>query len=232
MLEVTGLKKVYASGAGPLEVLRGIDLRLEAGAALSVTGPSGAGKSTLLHLMAGLDTPTAGDVRWEGESLAGMSEAARARFRNGTIGVVFQFYHLVPELTALENVMLPGLLGGRPSRSVRDQALASLHQVGLEPRAGHKPRALSGGEMQRAAVARALVNDPRLLLCDEPTGNLDSANGGAIIDLLMRLHGKRRMGLVIVTHDERLAARAGRTIRLRDGRLDPTERAEDAPHHR
>lgn len=220
MLEARKLTKVYRTGRVELAVLQGVSLRIERGAFLAIIGPSGAGKSTLLHLLAGLDTPTAGEVSWEGQSLSGMNETQRAHFRNQTVGVVFQFYHLLPELTALENIMLPGLVrGGQPRKTLRERALSALAQVGLNERASHKPNALSGGELQRAAIARALVNEPRVLLCDEPTGNLDSKTGAAITELLIRLHQQRGMSLVIVTHQAELAERAAMTIFLRDGKI-------------
>ena len=220
MLEARGLKKVYRSSHVELTVLRGVNLRIERGAFVSITGPSGAGKSTLLHLLAGLDTPTAGDVLWEGQLLSRMSEAQRAAFRNHTVGIVFQFYHLLPELTALENVMLPGLMNGHRTRgSLKEKALACLDQVRLKQRATHKPGQLSGGELQRAAIARALVNEPQVLFCDEPTGNLDSKTGSEIADLLVNLHKQRGTSLVLVTHELELAARADHQIVLRDGRI-------------
>jgi len=207
-------------GSVALPVLQGVNLAIERGSCVAITGPSGAGKSTLLHLLAGLDVPTAGHVLWDTQSLARMSEAQRCTFRNGTIGIVFQFYHLLPELTALENVMLPGLVRGRGSRqALRDRAAQRLERVGLAGRLHHKPGALSGGEQQRVAIARALVNDPQVVLCDEPTGNLDSHTGGEIADLLFGLQRQQKMGLVLVTHETELAARADRTVLLRDGRI-------------
>ena len=220
MLEAREVTKVYQTGRVELPVLRGVSLRIEQGAFLAIVGPSGAGKSTLLHLLAGLDAPTAGEVLWEGRLLSRMSEAQRAAFRNQTVGIVFQFYHLLPELTALENVMLPGLIRrSRPKLPLRERARQCLEQVGLGPRAHHKPRELSGGELQRAAIARALVNEPQLIFCDEPTGNLDSKTGAEVADLLVRLHTERRMSLLLVTHEAELAARADATILLRDGRI-------------
>jgi predicted ABC-type transport system involved in lysophospholipase L1 biosynthesis ATPase subunit len=220
MLEARNVRKTYRTGAGALTVLDGVSLAVEPGASVAVTGPSGAGKSTLLHLLAGLDVPTAGEVLWQGTSLARMGERERAAYRNRTIGIVFQFYHLMPELSAAENVMLPGLVGGRgPARALRERAAAALARVGLRDRAGHRPSQLSGGEQQRAAIARALVNEPSVLLCDEPTGNLDSKTGGEIADLLFGLPHGRRMSLVLVTHEAALAARAQRRVHLQDGRV-------------
>lgn len=220
MLEARQLRKVYHNGAVPLDVLKGLDLQIPPQGFVAVTGPSGAGKSTLLHLLAGLDVPTAGEVLWEGRSLAALSDRQRARFRNHTIGVVFQFYHLLPELSALENVMLPALVNGQGGRrALRERALDVLSQVGLKDRARHKPSQLSGGELQRAAIARALINQPTMILCDEPTGNLDSGTGRHVVDLLIGLHRRQGMGLVLVTHEHELAELADRWIELRDGRV-------------
>ena len=220
MLEAKKVTKIYRTGSVNLPVLQGVSLRVEPGTFLAITGPSGAGKSTLLHLLAGLDTPTSGEVSWEGQLLSRMGERARAHFRNQTVGIVFQFYHLLPELTALENVMLPGLVGGTGStRAMRDRAKSHLEQVGLGQRLHHKPSALSGGEQQRAAIARALVNGPKIVFCDEPTGNLDSKTGAAITTLLVELQRRHRMGLVLVTHEAMLASLADQTLVLRDGRI-------------
>jgi len=220
MLEAKNVTKVYRMGSVALPVLQGVSLTIERGSCVAITGPSGAGKSTLLHLLAGLDAPTEGHVLWDTQSLARMSEAQRCAFRNETIGIVFQFYHLLAELTALENVMLPGLVRGSGSpRALRDRAAERLKRVGLGGRLRHKPSALSGGEQQRVAIARALVNDPQVVLCDEPTGNLDSHTGAEIADLLFGLQRQQQMGLVLVTHETALAARADRTILLRDGRI-------------
>jgi len=220
MLEARGVHKTYHNGAVPLEVLKGVDLQVPPQGFIAVTGPSGAGKSTLLHLLAGLDVPTQGDVVWQGQSLAQMSERQRAHFRNHTIGVVFQFYHLLPELSALENIMLPGLVNGAESRrALRQRALEALSQVGLADRAVHKPSQMSGGEQQRTAIARALINQPKMILCDEPTGNLDSQTGQQVVELLIGLHRTQGMGLVLVTHEHELAALADRWIELRDGRV-------------
>lgn len=220
MLEARGLTKVYRTGNVSLPVLQGVSLRIDRGASIAITGPSGAGKSTLLHLLAGLDIPTAGEIFWEYQPLSRMDEVQRAAFRNKTVGIVFQFYHLLPELTALENVMLPGIMaGGCPRAQIAARALACLEQVGLKPRAAHRPSQLSGGEMQRAAIARALMNEPQVLLCDEPTGNLDSKTGSEIADLLIGLHRRRGVSLVLVTHETDLATRADQHVALRDGRI-------------
>lgn len=218
MLEARHLHKTYRSGSVPLHVLNGVSLTVTRGESVAITGPSGAGKSTLLHLLAGLDTPTKGEVLWEGASLSRMSDGERARFRNRMIGVVFQFYHLLPELSALENVMLPGLVNGARARgTLRDRALACLEQVGLKPRARHTPGQLSGGELQRVAIARAIANEPQIIFCDEPTGNLDSHTGEAVVKLLLELQRARGVSLVLVTHEEALAQLADRWLILRDG---------------
>ena len=230
MIEARNVYKEYVMGPVKLQVLKGVTLRVGAGEFVAIMGPSGAGKSTLLHLLAGLDTPTRGEVLWEGWSLSGLSDAKRAAFRNQTVGIVFQFYHLLPELSALENVVLPGLVsarggsafggnGRRPDRTLRSRAEACLKQVGLAGRLRHRPRELSGGEQQRVAIARALVNEPKVLLCDEPTGNLDSKTGGEVMDLLLSVHREQRMALALVTHEERLAELAERVVTLEDGRI-------------
>lgn len=220
LLESVNVSHAYPMGKTSVEVLRGIDMQIRQSDFIAVTGPSGAGKSTLLHLLAGLDIPTGGQVLWQGQSLGKMSDARRAEFRSRQIGIVFQFYHLIPELTAMENVMLPGLMaGGGFSSALRDKAFEALEAVGLKDRVKHKPGALSGGELQRAAIARAIVNDPQILLCDEPTGNLDSVTGEAIIDLLLKLRETNRRSLIMVTHHDSLAARAERHVQLKDGRI-------------
>lgn len=220
MLEARGVSKVYRTGQVSLPVLHEVSLRMTPGSFVAITGPSGAGKSTLLHLLAALDSPTAGEVLWEGRSLSRMSESERASFRNQTIGIVFQFYHLLPELTALENVMLPGWVRRtQPRETLRKRALTLLEQVGLRERAHHRPTELSGGELQRAAIARALVNGPKVLLCDEPTGNLDSKTGEAITQLLVNVYRQQGVSLVLATHEAALGQLADRVIALRDGRI-------------
>lgn len=218
MIEARAVHKHYRSGNATLEVLKGISLSLGAGETIAITGPSGAGKSTLLHVLAGLDTPTQGDVLWEGRLLARLPEREQAALRNRMVGFVFQFYHLLPELSALENVMLPGLLAGGQSRTMlRSRARDCLEQVSLSARSHHKPSQLSGGELQRVAVARAIVNRPRVVFCDEPTGNLDSQTGAAVVDVLFNIHREQQTSLVIVTHEPELAQRAKRHVILRDG---------------
>lgn len=221
MLEAKDLHKIYKNAENRLAVLKGIDLTIQEGDVLAVVGPSGAGKSTLLHILGGLDKPTSGQVIMEGQDLYALSDAARSRIRNTKIGFIFQFYHLLPEFSALENVMVPGLVKGnlKNDEGLRTQALDVLEQVGLSSRAAHKPSQLSGGEQQRVAIARSLINQPKIVFCDEPTGNLDSESGQAIVKLLMELNAKNKQTFVIVTHNENIAKIAQRTIRMRDGKL-------------
>ena len=219
MIEARDVRKVYKMGRVALEVLRGVSLRVASGEFVAIMGPSGAGKSTLLHLLAGLDTPTTGDVVWEGRSVSKFSDAKRSAFRNRTLGIVFQFYHLLPELSALENVMLPGLVSRKRAPALRSRALFCLDQVALSARVHHRPGELSGGEQQRVAIARALVNKPKWLLCDEPTGNLDTKTGEGIVELLTSLRRRDKAGLLLVTHQGSLAKLADRTVALEDGRI-------------
>ena len=212
------------SGGRPLTILDGVTLDVERGDAVAVTGPSGSGKSTLLGLIAGLDAPTYGTITVRGVDITRLGESALARFRRETIGYVFQSYHLIPTLTAAENVAVPLELAGE--RRVAARARALLEQVGLGERAHHYPVQLSGGEQQRVALARAVALDPPLLLADEPTGNLDSATGAAIIELLFTLNRERRSTLLLVTHDPALAERADRVVSLRDGRVVGDRRRE------
>ncbi len=220
MIEARRVWKEYQVGRVTLQVLKDVSVRIETGSCVAIMGPSGAGKSTLLHLLAGLDTPTRGDVLWDGQTVAGVSDDERAAFRNRMIGIVFQFYHLLPELSALENVMLPGLVSRRRNgKELRARAARCLESVGLAARAQHRPRELSGGEQQRVAIARALINEPTFLFCDEPTGNLDSKTGTEVIDLLMTVNRKSGVGVVLVTHQATLAERAERVVVLSDGRV-------------
>jgi len=225
ILTARGLVKDYRMGSTPLRVLHGVDLDVERGEFLCILGPSGSGKSTLLHLVGLLDRPTEGQVFFEGEDASARSKRWRDKQRRDAIGFVFQFYYLMPDLTVLENTLLPAMISTSLARwpfdraARRAQALAILKELGLGERALHLPSELSGGERQRAAIARALVHKPRLLLADEPTGNLDSATGGEIMKLLERLNRDQGLTIVMVTHDERIAERAHRVVRLRDGRL-------------
>jgi len=225
VLRVENLCKDYRMGRRALRVLHGVSLSVEPGCILAIEGPSGAGKSTLLHLMGILDRPTEGRVLYGDRDLAGLSERERAYWRNRLFGFVFQFYHLLPDFTAAENVALPALahagLSGWRSRKRRALARARelLETVGLGDRAEHRPGQLSGGERQRVAIARALVNGPRVLLCDEPTGNLDTRTGQGILELLRELREQTGATLVIVTHDPQVARISDRTARLVDGHL-------------
>jgi lipoprotein-releasing system ATP-binding protein len=225
LLEVTGLCKSYRSGAATVEVLKGIDLTLERGTTTALVGASGAGKSTLLHLLGVLDRPSAGTVRFRGEDIFGKSDRELAQFRNRSLGFVFQFHHLLPEFTAVENVMMPGLIARMSRETVRDTAEKLLIDVGLGHRLTHRPGELSGGEQQRVAIARALLMSPALLLADEPTGNLDMKTSEEIHDILAALQRDRGLTVVVVTHNERLAASMERVVRLCDGRLEQSQLA-------
>jgi lipoprotein-releasing system ATP-binding protein len=226
VLEVRDLRKTYRSGDATLEILRGVDFQLERGGFVSIVGQSGSGKSTLLHLMGLLDAPDAGMVLLDGARIDGLTAARRDRLRNTAMGMVFQAYHLLPELDALENVMAPLLVRHGPlewlrvRRAARDRARDLLDRFGLGGRLRHKPRQLSGGEMQRVAIARALVAGPRVLLADEPTGNLDQATGAGILDALCELNRAAGLSIVLVTHDTAIAGRADRIVRLAAGRVE------------
>jgi len=218
IVKVNGICKSYRENESSLEVLKDINFTVGEGEFLAIQGPSGAGKSTLLHILGGLDNPTKGKVYFEGADIYGLDENARAAFRNRKIGFVFQFFHLLPELTALENVLLPGILKSWWSRKKSSEfARQLLDRLGLSGRLGHKPAALSGGEQQRVAICRALINHPQLLLCDEPTGNLDSENGENILRLLTELNRNEKITVLMVTHDKDIARGAARTIHLKDG---------------
>jgi len=210
------LQRSFRIGSRRIEVLRGISLEVQQGEAVFLVGASGAGKTTLLYTLAGLERPEAGTVEFEGRRLYEGSAGAQAKLRNEKMGFVFQGYFLLPELTALENVTLPSMIGGRPERAAAEK---SLGDVGLAERMQHLPAELSGGEQQRVAIARALTNDPDIIFADEPTGNLDSKTGDTIIDLLLNLARERRKTLLVVTHDSRLAARGDRELRIVDGML-------------
>jgi putative ABC transport system ATP-binding protein len=221
MLKVQRLSKTYPTPQGPLTVLHEVDFSLEAGETLAIVGPSGSGKTTLLSLCAGLDQPTSGEVVLAGENLSRLDEDARARARNAHVGFVFQNFQLIPTLTALENVLVPLELRGESGQEAAAQNL--LLRVGLAARADHYPVQLSGGEQQRVALARAFINRPRILFCDEPTGNLDGDTARAMIDLIFGLNAETNTTLVLVTHDLELAQRCRRRIRLRSGRVERTE---------
>ncbi|RMH44205.1 MAG: ABC transporter ATP-binding protein [Deltaproteobacteria bacterium] len=219
-IEVTDLHKSFEHGGRQLQILRGITFSLEPGDMAAIVGASGVGKSTLLHVLGTLDRPTSGSLRFNGEELTRMSPARLADFRNREIGFVFQFHHLLPEFTALENVMMPALIGRAPRAQARARALEMLERVGLAHRTTHKPGELSGGEQQRVALARALVGGPSLLLADEPTGNLDSHTGREIHDLFVELNRELGMTMLIVTHNPELAASMPRVLRMHDGGLE------------
>ena len=218
LIRMKGIRKSYFMGMGQLEVLRDVHLELQSGGILSIVGASGAGKSTLLHIIGALDRPTEGYYYYKDEDIFTYSEMKLAKFRNNMIGFVFQFHHLLPEFTALENTMIPLMISGRGTRKeITDKARGLLAEVGLEAREEHKPSELSGGEQQRVAIARALANDPELLLADEPTGNLDTRTSQTIFDLMVKLNKQRGMSTIIVTHNMELAKRADCKLRLQDG---------------
>jgi len=225
LVQVRGVRKSYRSGGGRLEVLRGVDFDLDPGGFVSIIGQSGSGKSTLLHLMGLLDAPDAGEVWIGGQRVDDLPGTRRDRLRNTAIGMVFQAYHLLPELDALENVLAPLYVRHslaawlREGAAARDRARGLLERFGLEGRLHHKPRQLSGGEMQRVAIARALVAEPRVLLADEPTGNLDEESGAGILDTLCELNRRDGLSIVLVTHDMAIARRADRIVRLAAGRV-------------
>ena len=229
-LRAQGLRKSFRVGERSLEILHGVDFTMLPGERLGLVGASGAGKSTLLHILGLLDPPSAGRLSFAGRDPWSLSTAERARIRNREIGFVFQFYHLLPELTALENVQLPALIGETPGvfrrrrTEHRERAMGLLERFGMANRAQHRPTQLSGGERQRVAMARALYHDPHLLLADEPTGNLDSATGERVLELLLEEQSRRNLSMILVTHDERLAARCERVLVMEDGviRTEPS----------
>ena len=224
-LAARGIKTSFQGGARTLEILHGIDLELRSGELLALVGSSGAGKSTLLHCLGLLDRPDEGSVHLEGASGWQLPLVERAHLRNSKIGFVFQFYHLLPELSATENVLLPAMIAhsrlafGARRSELRERAAALLERFGLAERATHRPSQLSGGERQRVAMARALFLDPPILLADEPTGNLDSATGAAVLELLLAEQRRRKLSMILVTHDEKIARRCERVIQMKDGRI-------------
>lgn len=219
VLDARNISKSFHQGSKKIDVLSDVSLQLRAGQSMAVVGTSGAGKSTLMHILGGLDRPDSGEVLIEGQSLWAQTEAARGAMRNRTLGFVYQFHHLLPEFTALENVAMPLLIRGLAVAVARQKASDLLGRVGLEQRLDHKPGELSGGERQRAAVARALVGGPRVVLGDEPTGNLDERTAGSVYDLLLELNRELQTSLLLVTHDTRLAARMDRQLELRLGQI-------------
>ena len=222
MIKANNIHKTYRQAGSFLHVLKGVSLEVSDGEVLAIVGPSGAGKSTLLHILGGLDRPSPGTVGFLGRDLYALKDDQCAKLRYEQIGFVFQAYHLLAELTALENVILPALVknNSRKTSAIEMEGVKLLEQVGLGPRVTHRPSQLSGGEQQRVAIARALMNRPRVILCDEPTGNLDSASGAMVMDILLRLNAQSNQTVVIVTHDESIARRVGRIIYIKDGQLE------------
>jgi len=219
MIEVSQLSKRFATSSGEIVVLREVDLSVAKGERVAVVGASGAGKTTLLHLLGGLDRPSAGTVHIEGEDIFALRGEALDRFRNRMVGFVFQFHQLLPEFSALENAMMPALIGGEGRAEAAERAAGLLREVGLGGRLDHRPGQLSGGEQQRVAIARALMQSPKLLLADEPTGNLDSRTARGIFELLDDLHRRHQLTMVVVTHNEEFAGRLDRTLHMSDGAL-------------
>ncbi len=224
MIKAEKVSKIYYQGKTEIGAVRDADISIKKEESVIITGPSGAGKSTLLHLLGGLDKPDSGKVLFDGKDFYALSDRERSAVRNERAGFVFQLYHLLPEFTALENVMLPALIGGgskfRRKKDIKKRALEILDRVGLSDRAKHRPAELSGGESQRAAIARALINFPEVLFCDEPTGNLDSRRGKEIIEYIWALKKSEKMALVIVTHDEKFENRFDKRFKIKDGILE------------
>jgi lipoprotein-releasing system ATP-binding protein len=217
LLEARGISKSFSTEAGELKVLKGISVVIKAGEMVGIIGASGAGKSTLLHILGALDKPTSGQVLFLGRDISTLDERALARFRNMSVGFVFQFHHLLPEFNSLENVVLPGMIGGTDVRETQERAREILGELGLSRRMHHKPGELSGGEQQRVAVARALIRNPQVVLADEPTGNLDTATGNELFELFIELNRKRGITFVVVTHNKSLSDRCHRVLEMADG---------------
>jgi lipoprotein-releasing system ATP-binding protein len=230
LLTGKAIRRVFAGGDGQLlEILRSVDVEVRRGEFVAIVGSSGAGKSTLLHLLGALDTPTGGDIWLDGSRYADLDARGAAELRNRKLGFVFQFHHLLREFSALENVMMPLLIGGAPSRKARSRAEEVLSEVGLAGRMSHRPAELSGGEQQRCAVARALVHDPNVVLADEPSGNLDHANAERLHEIFFRLAREYETAVVVVTHNRQLAGRADRILLLEDGRLTTVSSVDAIP---
>ncbi len=219
MIDVNGLKKSFFLPAGEVKVLSGIDLSIKQGEMLAIVGASGAGKSTLLHIMGTLDKPTSGTVLYENTDVFSLNDYSLAGFRNKSIGFVFQFHHLLPEFTAIENVLMPGLINMSGYEEINERAEMLLGELGLSERKNHRPGELSGGEQQRVAVARALINEPKVVFADEPTGNLDTHTGEELFKLLLRLNEKKGITFVIVTHNESLSRQCHRVLEMADGKF-------------
>ncbi len=223
LIEVHSLKKTFFTEAGPLEVLKGIDLTVEKGEVLAITGASGVGKSTLLHILGTLDRPSEGSIYFEGKNVFDLNHKEIDRFRNQKVGFVFQFHHLLPEFTAFENVVMPALIGGVSMENIRLRAEGLLTELGLEGRFHHRPGELSGGEQQRVAVARALIMSPVVVLADEPTGNLDTRTGDKLFKTLLYLNESQGITFIIVTHNESLAQQCHRVVHMVDGRIEKND---------
>ncbi len=219
MIEVSDLWKVYETNGSKVEALRGVDLKVEQGQTIAIEGVSGSGKSTLLHLMGTLDHPTKGDIKYDGEDLQNKSDSELARFRNNKIGFVFQFHYLLAEFSALENVMMPGLINGINKEEAKELAVKVLNDVGLGGRLSHRPGELSGGEQQRVAIARSIVLKPEVIFADEPTGNLDQKTGSSIIDLFVKLNIEYNVSIIVVTHNSYVSSYFDKTINLLDGKV-------------
>jgi lipoprotein-releasing system ATP-binding protein len=217
LLEAREINKSFSTEAGELKVLKGISVAIKAGEMVGIIGASGAGKSTLLHILGALDKPTSGRVLFQGKDISTLDEKALARFRNMSVGFVFQFHHLLPEFNSLENVVLPGMIGGMDFRETQERARGILGELGLSRRMHHRPGELSGGEQQRVAVARALIRNPQVVLADEPTGNLDTATGNELFELFIELNRKKGITFVIVTHNKSLSDRCHRVLEMADG---------------
>lgn len=225
MIKAHNISKVYAQEGNVLRVLRDVSIEIASGEMMAIVGPSGAGKSTLLHILGGLDKPSEGEVLFGLENVYAMSDEKRSYWRNTTVGFVFQSYYLLPELSALENVILPIMVknNSRKTSAIENMGVKLLESVGLQDRVSHRPSQLSGGEQQRVAIARALVNRPSVLFCDEPTGNLDSASGQKVMDILLNLNSSQKQSVVIVTHDEKISQRVSRVVRIVDGKINNKE---------